>query len=178
MVSRDDPQRPFLGSMGIYLFKTKVLFDLLENTTLDDFGGNVIPAALDSHKVYGYDFDDYWEDIGTIRSFYDTNIALCNPDTKFNFYDPDRPIYTNPRFLPGSIIDHSTLENVLLAEGCCIKHADIHHSVVGLRSQISGRSTDHQQRIDGRGLLPDQLGQQCAAHRHRQWLPDSRGNYR
>lgn len=136
-VSRDDPQRPYLGSMGIYLFKTDVLIDLLQNTTFDDFGSQIIPNALSTYRVFGYDFDDYWEDIGTIRSFYDTNLLLARPDSPFNFYDPIRPIYTRPRFLPGSVIDGATLTNVLLAEGCQIRKAQVSNSVVGLRSQIA-----------------------------------------
>ena len=136
LVSRDDPDRPYLGSMGIYLFKTKVLVDLLENSDFQDFGRDVIPKAICCQDVYGYDFDGYWEDIGTIRSFYETNLALTRRDAPFNFFDPERPIYTNPRFLPGTVIENSKLENVLLAEGSTIMNADIRHSVVGLRSQI------------------------------------------
>jgi glucose-1-phosphate adenylyltransferase len=139
MVSRADPERPFLGSMGIYMFKTSVLIDLLEATSYDDFGKHVIPYAIQYNNVFGYDFDDYWEDIGTIRSFYDTNLALANPNPPFNFFDQERPIYTNSRFLPGTTIENSKLENVLLAEGCCIKEAEIRHSVIGLRSQIRRR---------------------------------------
>ncbi|MEW6651186.1 MAG: glucose-1-phosphate adenylyltransferase, partial [Chloroflexota bacterium] len=75
-------------------------------------------------------------DIGTIRSFYDTNLALARPNSPFNFYDPQRPIYSHPRFLPGSLIENSRLENVMIAEGCCIKNAEIRNSVIGLRSQI------------------------------------------
>lgn len=136
MVSRDDPERPFLGSMGIYLFKTRVLVDLLENTDFQDFGKDVIPKAICCHDVYGYDFDGYWEDIGTIRSFYETNLALTRRNAPFNFFDPERPIYTNPRFLPGTVIENSALEDVLLAEGSTIVNAEIRHSVIGLRSQI------------------------------------------
>jgi len=86
--------------------------------------------------VYAYHFDDYWEDIGTIRSFYDTNLALADPNPPFNFFDQDRPIYTHARYLPGSTVENSSLENVLLAEGCCIQNADIRHSVIGVRSRI------------------------------------------
>lgn len=136
LVSREDPQRPYLGSMGIYMFNTQVLVDLLESTTFQDFGKNVIPHAINVYNVFGFDFDDYWEDIGTIRSFYETNLALTLPDAKFNFFDPERPIYTNPRFLPGSVIENSVIEHVLMAEGCRIINANIYHSVVGLRSQI------------------------------------------
>lgn len=136
-ISRDDPERPYLGSMGIYFFNTEVLIDLLENSSAEDFGGQIIPNAIHSHKVFGFDFDDYWEDIGTIRSFYETNLKLTHPDAPFNFYDPVRPIYTRPRYLPGSVVDGATLSNVLLTDGCLIGRAEIHDSIVGLRSQIA-----------------------------------------
>jgi glucose-1-phosphate adenylyltransferase len=136
MVSRDDAERPFLGSMGIYMFKTEVMFDLLQNYAFDDFGGDVIPHAIGHHSVFGFDFDDYWEDIGTIRSFYETNLALTRPNPPFNMFDPRYPIYTHARFLPGSTLEGAALHNVLLAEGCCIQNAEIDNSVIGLRSQI------------------------------------------
>ncbi|HEX9011881.1 MAG TPA: glucose-1-phosphate adenylyltransferase [Anaerolineaceae bacterium] len=136
LVSRDDRERPFIGSMGIYLFKTPVLFELLQNYAFDDFGGDVIPHAIGTHAVYGYDFDDYWEDIGTIRSFFETNLALACPTPPFNMFDPRYPIYSHPRFLPGSNIEDSVLHHVLLAEGCCVRQAQIQDSVIGVRSQI------------------------------------------
>jgi glucose-1-phosphate adenylyltransferase len=137
MITRDDEAKPYLGSMGIYLFKTSVMCDLLESKSFDDFGGQVIPYAVSNGlNVVGYDFEGYWEDIGTIRSFYETNLALTQPDAKFNFFDSQRPIYSHSRFLPGSIVNNSLLQNVLLAEGCCIESAEIRHSVVGVRSQI------------------------------------------
>jgi glucose-1-phosphate adenylyltransferase len=135
-VSRDDPEQPYLGSMGIYLFNTPALIEVLENSQYDDFGGQVIPNALTTHTVYGFDFEKYWEDIGTIRSFYETNLRLARPDPPFQFYDPVYPIYTHPRFLPGSVIEGGDLHNVLLAEGCKIGQAQIVDAVVGLRSQI------------------------------------------
>jgi glucose-1-phosphate adenylyltransferase len=136
--SSNDPDRPLLGSMGIYVFNTEVLIDLLTNyPDYDDFGGDVIPHAIDHHQaVFGYNFDDYWADIGTMDSFYKTNLELTKPDPPFNFYYPDRPIYTHARFLPGSIVEDSLLKEVLLAEGCRIQDAEISHSVVGVRSQI------------------------------------------
>ena len=139
-VSRDDPEHPFLGSMGIYIFNTEVLVDLLENTTYDDFGGQIIPNSLNTHRVFGFGFDGYWEDIGTIRSFYETNLRLAKPNSPFNFYDPIRPIYTHPRFLPGSVIDGARLTNVLLAEGGKISQAEITNCVIGLRSIIRSGS--------------------------------------
>jgi glucose-1-phosphate adenylyltransferase len=136
MVSREDDAKPYLGSMGIYMFRTKLLIDILESKSFDDFGGQVIPYAIDQYNVFGYDFTGYWEDIGTIRSFYETNLALTMPNARFNFHDASRPMYSRSRFLPGSIIENSTLEHVLMAEGCFIENADIRHSVIGVRSQI------------------------------------------
>ena len=136
MVSRQDEKEPYLGSMGIYMFNTKVLIDILESKGFDDFGSDVVPYSIDKHSVYGYDFEGYWRDIGTIRSFYETNLALTDTTPPFNFYDPISPIYSRPRFLPGSIVTSCMLENVIMAEGCCIDRAEIRHSIVGLRSQI------------------------------------------
>lgn len=137
LVSREDERRPLLGSMGIYLFKLGVLVDLLESKAYDDFGGQLIPYAIkNNYQVFGYDFDGFWEDIGTIRSFYEANLMLTRPNPPFNFFDQDRPIYSRSRYLPGSVISNSNLEDVLLADGCCIDNALIQHSVVGLRSQI------------------------------------------
>ena len=133
-----DEERPFLGSMGIYIFKTSVLIDLLTNFPKhDDFGGDIIPEAIKSLKVFGFDFDGYWEDIGTISSFYETNLKLTSQNPPFNFYDPKAPIYTHARFLPGSIVEDSKLQDVMIAEGSRIRKADITHSIIGIRSQIS-----------------------------------------
>ncbi len=141
-VSRDDEKRPFLGSMGIYLFKTQVLVNLLTDyPSYDDFGGDVIPHAIKSHSVYGFDFEGYWRDIGTIRAFYDTNLELTLAEAPFNFYSKKSPIYTHARYLPGSTIEDSHFKDVLLAEGCRIYQADITHSVIGLRSRITSGVT-------------------------------------
>ena len=136
MVSLNDPEVPYLGSMGIYLFNTDLLVELLTSYHYDDFGDDVIPHAIKNQQVYGFDFNGYWKDIGTIRSFYNTNLDLTSPTPPFNFFDTERPIYSRSRFLPGSTIQNSKLERVLLAEGCCITNATIKHSVIGLRSQI------------------------------------------
>ncbi len=137
MVSRDDADYPFLGSMGIYVFRIGALVDLLTgHPDFDDFGSDVIPYAIGKHPVFGFDFDGYWRDIGTIRSFYDTNLELTRPNAPFSFYDARRPIYTDSRFLPSSIVSDSRLRDVLLSEGCVINQADIIHSIIGLRSQV------------------------------------------
>jgi glucose-1-phosphate adenylyltransferase len=140
-VSLDDPEKPYLASMGIYLFNTKVLSDLLKQYTFHtDFGADVIPKAIGSNRVFGFEFDGYWQDIGTIRSFYETNLSLASPNSPFDMYDPERPIYTRPRFLPSAVLDGATLDHVLLADGCRISYAQIDHSVIGLRSLISSGS--------------------------------------
>jgi glucose-1-phosphate adenylyltransferase len=154
-VSRDDPARPFLASMGIYVFNTNVLIELLEETDYQDFGSQIIPNSLNTHAVFGFDFDGYWEDIGTIRSFYETNLRLAACDAPFNFYDPVRPIYTHPRFLPGSVIDGAKMENVLLAEGCQIGMATVSDSVVGLRSHISDGVRMHRSIMMGADYYDD-----------------------
>ncbi len=135
-VSRDDPEWPYLGSMGIYFFKTSVLLDLLESTTDDDFGGEVIPKAIHSHKVCGFDYEGYWEDIGTIRSFYEVNLMLTKPDSPFQFHHQNKRIYSRPRFLPASRIDGATMNSVMLADGCIIGKAEIENANIGLRSRI------------------------------------------
>ena len=141
MVSRDDPERPYLGSMGIYMFRTDVLLEMLNDPSLEDFGQHIIPSAIQNKEVYGFDYDGFWEDIGTMRSFYDANLMLTQPSPPFNFYDPKKPIYTHPRFLPGTKVQNSQLENVLLAEGGYIKDSVVRRSIIGLRSQIYSNVT-------------------------------------
>ncbi|MBN1890669.1 MAG: glucose-1-phosphate adenylyltransferase [Thermoflexales bacterium] len=171
-VSRDDPERPYLGSMGIYLFNTDTMIALLQDVELADFGSHVIPSALQTRPVFGFDFDDYWVDIGTMRSFYETNLALASPQPPFNFYDPNRPIYSHPRFLPGSTVEESALHHVVLAEGGCIRAAKITHSVIGVRSQIGedvtiadsivmGADYYDPSGVEPRGGIPLGIGPRC-----------------
>jgi glucose-1-phosphate adenylyltransferase len=136
-VCRNDPARPLIGSMGIYLFKTSVLIDLLESSNREDFGHHIIPSAIGTHRVFGYDFEGYWADIGTIRSFYNANLALTSLNPAFNFFDPKWRIYTHTHFLPGAVIENSSIDNVLLAEGSHIHDSSIQNSVIGVRSQIN-----------------------------------------
>ena len=136
MVTRDDPDRPYLGSMGIYMFKTEILIDLLTRYTFDDFGNDIIPQAIDSRNVYGYDFDGFWKDVGLMRDYYETNLALARPNPPFDLFDPVHPIFTHARFLPGSQVENCHFHNVLMAEGCSIQSAEISNAVIGLRSNI------------------------------------------
>jgi glucose-1-phosphate adenylyltransferase len=128
--------RPCLASMGIYIFRADVLREALLESDAEDFGKQIIPTAIENRRVYGFHFDGYWEDIGTIRSFYEANLALTLPDPPFEFYNPRYPIYSRPRFLPPSRADGCHLDRTALAEGCIIEKADIRESVIGLRSII------------------------------------------
>ena len=132
----DAQGKTHLGSMGVYLFNREVLKEMLERTNSQDFGREVIPSIIDKKKVFGYLFDGYWVDIGTIRSFYEANLDLTEPLPKFNFYDEERPIYTHARFHPGSKILSSEIHNSILCEGSIINRSKIVHSIIGIRSQI------------------------------------------
>ncbi len=132
--------RTHLASMGIYLFNWKTLRGVLENTTDEDFGRQVIPRTIQKHKVFGYFFDGYWEDIGTIQSFFTANLNLTEPLPRYNFYDEERPIFTHARFLPGSKILASEVENSILCEGSIINSSSIRRSIIGIRSRIGENS--------------------------------------
>ena len=129
-----------LASMGIYVFNRDCLEIALQNE-MTDFGKDVIPWCISRMRAYVHPFTGYWEDIGTIKNFFDANLDLCNSLPKFDFYDPEQPIYTHPRFLPNSKVSgDSSLVNVLLSEGCILDRARIEHSVIGVRSFIRAGS--------------------------------------
>jgi glucose-1-phosphate adenylyltransferase len=128
--------RTHLASMGVYLFSQNVLRDLLAHTDSTDFGREVIPHAIGERKVCGHFFDGYWEDIGTIRSFFEAHMDLTRPLPKFDFYDEERPIFTYPRFLPGSKILGADVENAILCEGSIVNRSCIRDSIIGIRSRI------------------------------------------
>ena len=129
-------QERLLASMGIYVFNREVLRKALANNETD-FGKHIIPNAINRFRVYGFVFQGYWQDMGTIRSFFDANIELCASKPSFNFFDRSCPIYTHARFLPASKIIDGTIRNSLIAEGCVILKSRIEKSIVGVRSFIS-----------------------------------------
>ncbi|HEY3380158.1 MAG TPA: glucose-1-phosphate adenylyltransferase [Vicinamibacterales bacterium] len=133
--------KPFIASMGIYVFTRDVLLDALERHPGVDFGHEIIPAALDNRRVNAYLFRDYWQDVGTVPSFYDANIMLTRPRAPFNFYDPRRPVFTRPRFLPGSRLNHCTVNEAVVAEGCYMDQCTVEQSVVGIRTRV-GRNCE------------------------------------
>lgn len=129
--------RGCLASMGIYVFNRDVLVDMLEKTDYRDFGKEIFPASIRARKVIAHLFDDYWEDIGTIRAFYDANLSLAAPTPPFEFVSQQQPVFTRPRFLPPSRIDGGQITRSLIAEGCRIgSNAVINNSVIGLRCLI------------------------------------------
>ncbi|MCL2066343.1 MAG: glucose-1-phosphate adenylyltransferase [Treponema sp.] len=130
----------YLGSMGIYVFNAKAMEECLDND-LTDFGKEVIPAAIQKLKVNGYIFDGYWEDIGTIKNFYDTNLELTSLTPRFDFYDENMPIYTHMRNLPPSKMNFSNLTQSIASEGCIITNANISNSIVGIRTIIEPGSS-------------------------------------
>jgi glucose-1-phosphate adenylyltransferase len=136
LVSGDDPEKPYMASMGIYVFRTEMLFELLDSNKGDDFGKHIIPKAIEDRRVVGFPFDGYWADIGTVRRFYEVNLDMAAPLPNFNLYDPKNPIYTRPRFLAASKIQGGSLTNVLLADGCRIQESTVRNSVIGLRGII------------------------------------------
>jgi glucose-1-phosphate adenylyltransferase len=125
----------YLASMGIYIFSAPALRAALDNT-LDDFGSEIIPASIEGLKVSAYVFDGYWEDIGTVKSFYGANLDLASINPDFNLYLENVPIFTNRRDLPPSKINYSTIAESLAAEGSIITNANISHSIVGIRTII------------------------------------------
>ncbi|KAL5700457.1 glucose-1-phosphate adenylyltransferase [Ranunculus cassubicifolius] len=129
---------PYIASMGIYLFKTDVLRKLLRCSypTANDFGSEIIPMAAKEYNVQAYLFNDYWEDVGTIKSFFHANLALTDQHPKFHFYDPQKPIFTSPRFLPATKIEESKILKSIISHGCFLRKCRVEHSVVGVRSRL------------------------------------------
>jgi len=128
--------RPFMASMGVYVFSRQVLLDILERESGHDFGRELIPNALGKYRVRSYLFRGYWADVGTIESFYENNIMLGRLDSPFHFWDAERPIYTHLRHLPGSLVPDARVRDSLVSEGCYLAGCEIQDSVVGVRSAV------------------------------------------
>ncbi len=130
----------YLASMGIYVFNRKLVSEMLDNP-LSDFGKDIIPHAIKSHRVYSHIFQGYWEDIGTIRSFFEANLDLVSELPRFNFFDMEAPVFSRPRFLPGSKINGAQIDHALVTDGCIINYARISNTIVGLRTTV-GQGTE------------------------------------
>lgn len=135
-------ESPFIASMGIYVFKKQVLLDLLkQNPEATDFGKEIIPSSAKEYNVQAYLFKGYWEDIGTIEAFYESNLALTKqPNPPFSFYDEKSPIYTRPRYLPPTKLLDVKITSSMIGDGCILKECQINHSVLGVRTRIEAES--------------------------------------
>lgn len=147
----DAALRPFIASMGIYVFKKSALVDLLNrrHPKANDFGGEIIPAAAAEYTVKAYLFDDYWEDIGTIKSFFEENLKLARHNAPFEFYDPASPIYTSPRFLPPAKVERCRVTEAIISHGALVQDSTIDHAVIGLRSHVERGCTIRQSLLIG-----------------------------
>lgn len=160
----------YLASMGIYIFNTKVLAKLLDNK-FSDFGKNIIPASIKDHNVFSYIFEGYWKDIGTLRSFWEANLALTDREPEFNFYDAHAPVYTRMRYLPPSKIICCDLNRSFLCEGCVISCHRILHSIIGVRAIVGeGSVIEHTVMMGAdyydkeplpKGVVPIGVGRDC-----------------
>jgi glucose-1-phosphate adenylyltransferase len=126
----------FLASMGIYVFGREMLFKMLDNDS-KDFGKHIIPGVIQSHRVFSYVFQGYWEDIGTIRTFFDANLELTAESPRFDFFAMESAVFTRPQFLPASKINGAEIDHCVISDGCIINHSKVAHSIVGIRSLIN-----------------------------------------
>lgn len=140
MATIPDPEKEYLASMGIYIFNASTLNAVLNENDSKDFGKEVIPNSIGNYIVNAYVFNNYWEDIGTIKSFYDANIKLTDIDPEFNFYNEDEPIFTHMRNLPPSKINGASIFCTLTSEGCVITNCKLSRSIIGVRSIIENGS--------------------------------------
>jgi glucose-1-phosphate adenylyltransferase len=165
-----------LANMGIYVFSKSYLCELMENTDEADFGKHIIPSLLDKKKLTGFFHNDYWEDIGTIRAFYEANLNLASPSPHFTFYDTEHPIYAQPLFLPPSRLEQCDIRDSLISDGCIVHNVSINRSVIGVRSIINKNTTitdsiimgadfyeTRETRKEGRGKLG--IGNNCIIER-------------
>jgi glucose-1-phosphate adenylyltransferase len=136
----DSPDKPFMASMGIYVFSRDVLMELLQSDATD-FGHQIIPAAIGTYRVNSYVFRGYWADVGTVDSFYDANIMLTRAGSPFKFYDPRRPMYTHARFLPPARFSDCTVRDAIVCDGSYIERCTIEESIVGIRTNIQNGAT-------------------------------------
>ena len=141
MFASHSPDKPFVASMGVYVFSRDTLLDALASGTAKDFGREVIPAALNKYRVQSFLFKNYWADVGTIASFYEANMMLTRLDAPFKFYDQYRPIFTHPRFLPGSRFIQCDVRHSIVADGCFLSECHVDESVVGIRTLIQEGAT-------------------------------------
>jgi glucose-1-phosphate adenylyltransferase len=143
--------------MGIYVFSREVLHEILDQPGID-FGREIIPKALTNHRVNPYVFRGYWADVGTIGAFYEANIQLTRRGSPFNFFHPKFPIYTHPRFLPGTRAYACRIDASIVAEGSYLDHCEITESVVGIRSHVSAGARVSRSVLLGADSYEEEIG--------------------
>lgn len=158
---------PYLASMGIYVFQPDVLTRVLASEK-EDFGRHIIPDAIHTYRVYAFPFEGYWEDIGTIRAFYEANLALAGPAPRFDLYSPP-PLYTHARFLPGAKLERCTANCVIVGAGSVLVDSTIEHAVVGIRSRIGPNAVVRRSIVMGADFFETD-GQRTENRRHH--IPD------
>src|SRR5438874_2727635 len=149
------PDKPFVASMGIYIFSRDVLLDAIKRPGID-FGKEIIPGALGSLNVHAYLYRGYWADVGTIDAFYQANIQLTQRGSPFNFFHPHRPIYTHPRFLPSTRTYDCRIDRSIVSEGCFLDTCEIRDSVVGIRTHVGAGSRITRSVLLGADLYHDE----------------------
>ncbi|MCX5758597.1 MAG: glucose-1-phosphate adenylyltransferase [Candidatus Hydrogenedentes bacterium] len=146
----------YLASMGIYVIRAEVLETILrERPDWNDFGKHVIPYSLHERRVFAHPFDGFWEDIGTVRSYYEVHMRMVSPNVPFRMFDQDRLFYTHPRLLPGSRFQDARIKDSIVCEGCRVRRATIHHSVIGIRSLICENARIDHSVVMGADFLED-----------------------
>jgi glucose-1-phosphate adenylyltransferase len=150
--------KPFLASMGVYVFSRDVLYDVLSQSRAVDFGREVIPTAITTRRVHAYVYRGYWADVGTVATFYEANILLTKHEPPFDFFHPRRPIYTRSRYLPAARLHHCTLDEALVAEGAYLDSCEVRASVVGVRTSIHRGASVTRSILLGADYYEDQFG--------------------
>src|SRR3954451_17738093 len=175
-IGANETDELFQASMGIYVFNRNVLIESLESD-LFDFGKHIIPTSIKDRHVSAFIFKGYWEDIGTIRAFYEANMDLTDLVPEYSFFDTEAPIYTHPRFLPGSKVNGAALRQAIISDGCIISDAHLERSVIGIRSIIQSGATIRNSIIMGAdffetdtaksaaGIPPIGIGRNCVIDR-------------
>jgi glucose-1-phosphate adenylyltransferase len=151
--------KPFLASMGIYVFSRDVLYDVLGQSRAVDFGREVIPSAITSRRVHAYVYRGYWADVGTVSTFYEANIQMTQRVPPFDFFHPRRPVYTRPRFLPAARLHNCHVDEALIAEGAYLDSCEVRGSVIGVRTAIHRGATVTRSILLGADYYEDQFGE-------------------
>jgi len=152
------PDRPFVASMGLYVFSRDVLYEVLASDRAVDFGREIMPHALTTHRVHAYLYRGFWADVGTVASFYEVNLMLTRRGAPFNFYHPTRPIYTRQRFLPAARVHACRIDEALVAEGAYLDTCEVLQSVIGVRGSIHRGARVSRSILLGADLYEEQVG--------------------